>query len=218
MAQKCAVKHMADDDGESLPPSAESAVSDDDELPPDVLSEEGSGSDVCSPCPALRSKCACQNRCYEKVSLQAVRDSREQLLILSRKDRARLVIAAVSGQVCDRRGKVKPRYRQRTFQGVPVCRRLWEYAHAVGHAGVEMAKKCLQMGAGGPPERLPWLPAEKSKFNDADTWFLDLYQSLGEPLAEVDPSFLDAEGCVPIDDADHLLWSLRIAINNGQYA
>ena len=34
----------------------------------------------------------------------------------------------------------------------------------------------------------------------------------------MDPSFLDAEGCVPIDDADHLLWSLRIAINNGQYA
>ena len=33
----------------------------------------------------------------------------------------------------------------------------------------------------------------------------------------MDPSFLDAEGCVPIDDADHPLWSLRFAINNGQY-
>ena len=199
------------DDGVSLPHG---------NLPPDVLSEEGSGSDVCSPCPALGTKCACKNRCYEKVSLQAVRDSREQLLILSRKDRARLklILAAASGPVCDRDGNVKPRYRHRTFQGVHVCKPFWEYAHAVGPAGVGMAKKCLQMGADRPPARLPRLPAEKTKFNDADTWFLDLYQSLGEPLAEVYPSFLDAEGCVPIDDADHLLWSLRIAINNGQYA
>jgi hypothetical protein len=81
-----------------------------------------------------------------------------------------------------------------------------------------MVKKRLQMGADGPSERLPRLPAEKSKFNGADAWFLDLYQSLGEPLAEVDPSFFEVEGCVPIDDADHPLWSLRIAINNGQYA
>ena len=123
------------------------------------------------------------------MSLQAVRDSREQLLILSRNDRARLVIAAVSGQVCDRDGQVKPGRTKWTFQGVRVCRPFWEYAHATGHAGVDMAKKCLQVGADGPPERLPWLPAEKSKFNDADTWFLDLYQSLGEPLAEVGPSF-----------------------------
>ena len=121
---------MADAD-RGVPPSVSDA-----DLLPDVLSEEGSGSDVCSPCPALRSKCACENRCYEKVSLQAVRDSREQFLILSRKDRARL-LAAVSGQVCDRDGNVKPRYRQWTFQGVPVCRRLWEYAHAVGHARVD---------------------------------------------------------------------------------
>ena len=148
------------------------------------------------------------------MSLQAFRDSREQCLILSRKDRARLVIAAVSGQVCDRRGKVKPRYRQWTFQGVPVCRRLWEYAHAVGHSRVDLAKHCLKVGADGPPDQLGRLPL---KFNDADAWFLDLYQSLGEPLAEVDPSFIDVD-CVPIDDADHPLWSLRIAINNGQYA
>ena len=75
-----------------------------------------------------------------------------------------------------------------------------------------MAKKRVQMGDDGPPERLPRLPAEKSKFNDADTWFLDLYQSLGEPLAEVDPSFIDPD-CVAIDDADRPLWSLRIAIS-----
>ena len=153
-----------------MPPSAS-----DGDLLPDVLSEEGYGSDVCSPCPALRSKCVCQNRCYEKVSLEAVRDSREQLLTLSRKDRARLVIAAVRGQVCDRRGKVKPRYWL-TFQGVPVCRRLWEYAHSVGHSRVDLAKHCLKVGADGPPDQLGRLPL---KFNDADTWFLDLYQSLG---------------------------------------
>ena len=70
-----------------------------------------------------------------------------------------------------------------------------------------MAKHCLQMGDDGPPERLPRLPAEKAKLYDADTWFLDLYQSLGEPLVEVDPSFLDAEVCVPTDDADRPLWS-----------
>ena len=122
-----------------------------------------------------------ENRCYEKMSLEAVRDSREQLLSLSRKDRARLVIAAVSWQVCDRRGKVKPRYRQWTFQGVPVCRRLWEYAHAVGHSRVDMAKHCLQVGADGPPDQLGRLPL---KLNDADPWLLDLYQSLEEPLAE----------------------------------
>ena len=40
---------------------------------------------------------------------------------------------------------MKPRYRHRTFQGAHVCKPFWEYAHAVGPAGVGMAKKCLQM-------------------------------------------------------------------------
>ena len=142
---------MADDDGGgSLPPS----VSDGD-LPPDVLSEEGSGNGVCSPRLPLGTHCACKNRCYEKVSLQAVRDFREQHLNLSEEDRARQVFAAVSLQVCDRDGKVKPGRTQWTFQGAHVCRPFWEYAHAVGHAGVDMAKQCLHVGADGPPERLP---------------------------------------------------------------
>ena len=92
MAQKCAVKHMADDDGESLPPSAESAVSDDDELPPDVLSEGGSGSDGSLPWEqlmALGTKCACKKKCDEKVSLQAVLSSRREHLNLSDEDRKR---------------------------------------------------------------------------------------------------------------------------------
>ena len=164
---------MADDDGEvSLPPSVSVSDSDGD-LPPDVFSEEGSGSDVCLP--------------YEKVSHQAVRDFREQHLNLSEEDRARQVLAAVSGQVCDRDGNVKPRYRHRTFQGVHVCKPFWEYAHAVGPAGVGMARKCLQMGADRPPARLPRLPAEKTKHNNADTWFLDLYQSLGGAFGRSGP-------------------------------
>ena len=174
---------MADDDGGvSLPPS----VSDGD-LPPDVLSEEGSGSDVCSPCLALGTKCACKNMCYEKVSLQAVRDFREQHLNLSEEDRARQVVAAVSLQVCDQDGKVKPGHTQWTFQGVHVCRPFWEYAHAVGHAGWTGRTSACKWGTDGPPARLPRLPDEKSRHNDADACFLDLYQSLGEPLAEVDP-------------------------------
>ena len=134
---------MADDDGEvSLPPSVSISDSDGD-LPPDVLSEEGSGNDVCSPCPALGTKCACHNMCVAKVSLQAVRDFREQHLNLSEEDRARQVFAADRLQVCDRDGKVKPGRTQWTFQGVHVCRLFWEYAHAVGHAGVTLAKKTL---------------------------------------------------------------------------
>ena len=110
---------MADDDGGmSLPPS----VSDGD-LPPDVLSEEGSGSDVCLPCPALGTKCACTNMCYTIVSLQAVQDFREQHLSLCEEDRARQMYAAVCLQVYDRDGKVKHQRRtQWTVQGVPVCR------------------------------------------------------------------------------------------------
>ena len=95
---------MADDDGVvSLPPS----VSDGD-LPPDILSEEGYGSDVCLPGPALGTTCACKNMSYEKVSLQAVRDFREQHLSLCEDGQARHVFAAVRLQVCDRDGKVKP--------------------------------------------------------------------------------------------------------------
>ena len=117
---------MADDDGEvSLPPSVSVSDSDGD-LPPDVLSYEGYGSDVCLPCPALGTKCACKNMCYEKVSLQAVRDFREQHLNLSEEDRARQVFAAVRLQVYDRDGKVKPGRTQWTFQGVHVCRPFWE--------------------------------------------------------------------------------------------
>ena len=136
---------MADDDGEvSLPPS----VSDGD-LPPDVLSEEGSGSDVCLPCPALGTKCACKNMCYEKVSLQAVRDFREQHLNWSEEDLARQVFAAVRLQVYDRDGKVKPGRRTRwTVQGVHVCRPSWEYAHAVGHARVDWVKSNCKWGQG----------------------------------------------------------------------
>ena len=80
-----------------------------------------------------------------------------------------------------------------------------------------MANKCLKTGADGPPERLSRIPPGMFKAVDADAWFLNLYQSLGEPLAEVDPSYMDAD-CVAIGDADHLLWSLRIAIISGQYA
>ena len=79
----------------------------------------------------------------------------------------------------------------------------------MGHAGVGRAKRACKQGLVGLLNDSPRLPAEKTKFNDADAWFLDLYQSLGEPLAEVDPSCLEAEACVPIDDADHPLWSLR---------
>ena len=94
---------MADDDGEvSLPPSVSVSDSDGD-LPPDVLSEEEG-----SPSPALEGtfKCTCKNMCYEKVSLQAVRDFREQHLNLSEEDRARQDFAAVSLQVCNQDGKV----------------------------------------------------------------------------------------------------------------
>ena len=134
---------MADDDGEvSLPPSVSVSDSDGD-LPPDVLSEEEG-----SPSPALEGtfKCTCKNMCYEKVSPQAVRAFREQHKNLSEEDRARQVFAAVSLQVCDRDGKVKPGRTQWTFQGVHVCRPFWEYAHAVGHAVVDMARKRLRMG------------------------------------------------------------------------
>ena len=116
-----------------MPPS----VSDGD-LPPDVLSEEGSGSDVCVPCPALGTKCTCKKMCDEKVSLQAVRDFRQEHLNLSEEDRARQVLAAVSLQVCDRDGKVNPGRTKCTFQGVRLCRPCWEYAHATGHARVDM--------------------------------------------------------------------------------
>ena len=99
---------------------------------------------------------------------------------------------------------MKPGHMKWTFQGVHVCRPFWEYAHATGHAGVDMAKKCLKTGADGPPERLSRISPGMFKAVDADAWFLNLYQSLGEPLAEVDPSYLDAD-CVAIDDADHPL-------------
>ena len=176
---------MADDDGGvSLPPS----VSDGD-LPPDVLSEEGPGSDVSLPCPALGTKCVCKKMCYEKVSLQAVRDFRQEHLNLSGEDRARQVFAVVDLQVYDRDGQVKPGRTKLSFQGVRVCQPFWEYAHATGHAGVDMARECLEMGADGPPERLSRIPPGMSKFVDADAWLLNIYQSVGEPLAEVDHPF-----------------------------
>ena len=131
---------MADDDG-GVPPSVSDA-----DLPPYVLSEEGSGSGVALPCPALGTKCACKKLCDEKVSLQAVLDSRQEHLNLSEEDRAPQVFAAVSLQVCDRDGQVKPGRTKWTFQGVRVCRPFWEYAHATGHAGVDMAKQAWEWG------------------------------------------------------------------------
>ena len=101
---------MADDGEVSLPPS----VSDSD-LPPDVLTEDDvpdlvveSDSENDAPGPVLGSICCCMNKCEEKVSLQAVLDSREQHLQLSKEDRAQRLFAAVSQQVCDRDGKEKP--------------------------------------------------------------------------------------------------------------
>ena len=63
-------------------------MADDGELPPDVLSEEGSGSGVSLHCLPLGPKCACKKMCEEKLSLQAVLDSRQEHLNLSEEDRA----------------------------------------------------------------------------------------------------------------------------------
>ena len=49
-------------------------------------------------------------------------------------------------------------------------------------------------------------------------WCIGLYQSLGEPLAKEGPTVLGIEGYAPIEDAGRPLWSLRIAIDEGQYA
>ena len=118
-----------------MPPS----VSDGD-LPPDV-SEEGSGSDVCLPSPALGTKCACKNMCYEKVSLQAVRDFREQHLNLSEEDRARQVYAAVKSAGVQPRWQSEARAHAVDFPRRPCLPAfLGVRPRSGGHAGVGMAK------------------------------------------------------------------------------
>ena len=193
---------MADDDGGGSP-----SVSDAD-LPPDVLSEEDPGSDACSPCPALGTKCACKNRCYEKVSLQTARNSREQLLILSHKDRAWQVLAAVSGQVYDRDGQVKPGRTKWTFQGVRVCRPFWEYATQQGMQGWTWRKSAWEWGLMGLLNDSPGFLLGCLSSSMQTHGSLTSTRAWGSLWQKWTTHFFDAEGCVPLDDADHPLWSL----------
>ena len=52
----------------------------------------------------------------------------------------------------------------------------------------------------------------------ADAWFLVLYKTVAEPLAEADPALLDLENLAQLDDVHHPLWSLSVALQGGKHA
>ena len=52
----------------------------------------------------------------------------------------------------------------------------------------------------------------------ADAWFLELYKTVAEPLAEADPALLDLENRAQLDDVHRPLCSLSVALQGGKRA
>jgi hypothetical protein len=204
------------EDGVSLPPSVSDASPDKSDLDLDAHSD-------CQLPPPVGgvAGCSCRRECFTNFTAEAIDELRGQRLNASEEDRARLAFESVRVQICDADGHIVPGYTKWTLKGIRVCRPFWEHAHAVGHGGVDRAKKLLLAGASKPLERLPRMPAVDAakKYDQADAWFFELYQGLGEPLPVADPAgAVDMDVYERIDDADHPLWALRIFVVAEHYA
>lgn len=178
------------------------------QLPSDVESDQ------CNT--GLRSHCKCKLLCCQQFDESAVEIARTEFL----KDghvRQGQVFLKVKGFV-DQLPSDKAKIAW-SIDGKMVCRPFWEFYHATGHKAIDEMVKLAKNGHNSVPERGARLPREKPKMDEADLWFLAVYQGLAEPTPMEDggchfEELADQAGQHEvIKDLNHPLLSLSLGIS-----
>eukprot|EP00959_Pyramimonas_sp_CCMP1952_P117582 2458313-Pyramimonas_sp.AAC.1 len=106
-----------------------------------------------------------------------------------------------------------------TFKSKVVCRNFRAHVHLTSPKTIDTFRKHIIAGGTKPPEALPRMPPPRvtCQSSKADSWFLQLYQDLGEPYPMEDAS---EEVSVDelhemIETPSHPLWSLSVALPDG---
>ena len=178
------------------------------QLPSDVESDQ------CNT--GLRSHCKCKLLCCQQFDESAVEIARTEFL----KDghvRQGQVFLKVKGFV-DQLPSDKAKIAW-SIDGKMVRRPFWEFYHATGHKAIDEMVKLAKNGHNSVPERGARLPREKPKMDEADLWFLAVYQGLAEPTPMEDggchfEELADQAGQHEvIKDLNHPLLSLSLGIS-----
>ena len=207
------------------------------ELPSSVNSTDGCDSDVQLPtdigsdaelelppdCPECEEEdcgnsfgCKCRLKCGSMISENRVLELRQAHLGLPSEQERRNHAFAVVLKMTSDNGNVIQGYIKFSIDGNRVCRAFWEHAHAISKVTFDRMRKIIQNGATAlPTARMPRARGSKEKrqYLKADTWFLNLYTGLGEPLAVSDASLLHPDDFVSVDEV-HPLWAMSMLLDS----
>ena len=216
----------SDGDDDELPPLVGMGDSDcelvdsepgDIELPPSVGSDDDGGMDVLQ-------HCTCRQKCFEKVSTEAVDAMRAEAATKSESDRTTALFIEVQKQVCNTDGTIKPKVPW-LLQGSVVCKSYWTHAHSTSHRTLDNMKAWVKKGHITQPPPLPKMPSRQAgtQLYKADAFFLGLYTSgLAEPMATEDKekvaAELKGEEYELVDNPSHPLWDKSLLLGDQRYA
>ena len=95
---------------------------------------------------------------------------------------------AVRDQMTDSSGNVTTSRLDWKFHGVGVCRSFWAHAYFTGPNTIDHHRHGIKEGLTQPAETLARMPNAKSSAatNKADSYFLNMYNSLAEPMPTED--------------------------------
>jgi hypothetical protein len=164
--------------------------------------------------------CTCRKQCYLLVSSDVVmqlRSKRKAMEWNERKQYGFNLVMQALGQDEEVPGKLKYKIGKDT-----VCRRFWQFAHALSPGTVDKYKKMIVINKAVslPPEREKPAAPPRPQFDTADAWFFQLYQNIREPLPN---SIHDCRPEGPLDiigveSQEHPLWNLSVTLYKGNGA
>ena len=180
--------------GDDLPPSVASEANPPtvSSLPPSV----GSEPEPEQPAEGVARSCCYTNKCFTKLPIELIEESRQAFKDMSRSDRSEALFQKVRGFCTNKDGEVITGKVNWSFKGFQCCRTFWECANYTSPATVDNYRKALKDGAVGPPEAVARVPTPSKQMAKADTYFLGMYQDLAEPYPTEDT-------CMDIKIEDH---------------
>ena len=148
-----------------------------------------------------------------------VQNSRMHWHGMEKQDRSEQLYQRIKVQVTDDEGQLLEGRHKWTFKGEVVCRNFWAHVHFTSFNTIDTFRKHITAGGTKPPEALPRMPHQKDATQSAkaDSWFLQLYQDLGEPYPTEDAyeEISVDELHELIETPGHPLWSLAVALPGG---
>ena len=163
------------------------------------------------------STCSCNRNCNSAFPSYFVEASRALWQQKSQEDRSAALLVEVRQQALandDQEAEVAKRVHW-TFRGVRVCLKFWSHVHYVGTETVGEMKKLVEQGHSTVPAKLPKMAKGALKLAIADAWFLQLYNSISEPLAnepDHDDGHTELVQFEEVADSNHPLWNLTVGV------